>query len=89
MKTLITHLSGPKKPEFIKARGQAYLVPWSIEVVTIVGSDVVIVSFSEGHLEVTGVYERKHTEQRWDLVAEVGGTFAIRTFKDPVKPAVP
>ena len=90
VKTLITHLEGRKKSTFIDSKGEGNpLLFWSIETLTIVSPDLVAVDFSEGHISVIGVYLRDHQKKRWDLVAEVRGTFAERGYMDPAEPEAP
>ncbi len=80
---LISHLKEARESDFIFAAGAKPTLKWRVESLTMLSDDVVAVSFTEGHLEVIGIFVRNHRERRWDLKSEIGGKFRVRSFPDP------
>jgi hypothetical protein len=79
---LIAHFHHRKDPGFIAADGAGANLQWRVEHLIIINSDLASVSMSEGHIDVTGIYQRNHKGKSWDLIAEHGGKFRDRSLKD-------
>jgi hypothetical protein len=79
---LISHLKGPKAPDFISHRDATKNLKWRLEHVNILSDDAVAVVFTEGHVEVIGVYVRNYKERAWDLKSAINGDFKVRSFPD-------
>ena len=80
---LVEALKDPKEMSFIKAEGTGGPRQWLVQKVTMVTSAVAAVVFTEGHVEVVGIYRRRFKPARWDLVAEIDGVFSERSYRDP------
>ncbi|WP_035613883.1 hypothetical protein [Haloferula sp. BvORR071] len=85
----IAHFHQRKDPGFITANDASANLQWRAEHVIIINADLVSVSMSEGHIDVTGIYQRNHSGKSWDLIAEQGGKFRDRSLKDLPQEAQP
>jgi hypothetical protein len=87
MKPLIRKLQDPKESDFISAGDASPNLKWRLQHFTIISGDVAAVNFTEGHVEVIGVFVRNHAKKQWELTTEVGGRFKTRVYAD--EPADP
>ena len=79
---LIAHFKERKDSAFITADGANAGLKWHAEHLIIISPELVSVSMTEGHLDVTGIYVRNHQAKSWDILAEHGGKFRDRSLTD-------
>jgi len=82
MKPLIRMLQDPKDSDFISAGDASANLKWRLQHFTILSGDVAAVNFSEGHVDVIGVFVRNHARKQWELTTEAGGRFKTRVYAD-------
>jgi hypothetical protein len=87
MKPLIWKLQDTKDSDFISAGDASANLKWWLQHFTIISEDVAAVNFTEGHVDVIGVFVRNHAKKQWELTTEVGGRFKTRVYAD--EPADP
>ena len=80
---LIEHLRKPFDPSFISSGDANKGLKWRVHNITVVTEKIVVVCFSEGHIDVYGVYSRNTQGKSWDLKLEQHGEFSIKSFADP------
>ncbi len=85
MKPLIRKLQDPKDSDFISAGDASTNLKWRLQHFTIISGDVAAVNFTEGHVDVIGVFVRNHAKKQWELTTEVGGRFKTREYADEPK----
>ena len=79
---LILHLQEPKDGDFISAAGAGAALKWRLQNLTIVSGDVVAASFTEGHIDVIGIFVRNTAKKQWELSTEVGGRFKVQVYDE-------
>ena len=82
MKPLIRKVQEPKVSDFIAADGATPNLKWHLQHFTIISGDVAAVNFTEGHVDVIGIFVRNHAKKQWELTTEVGGRFKTRVYVD-------
>jgi hypothetical protein len=82
MKPLIRKLQDPKNSDFISGGDASTNLKWRLQHFTIISGDVAAVNFTEGHVDVIGVFVRNHAKNQWELTTEVGGRFKTRVYAD-------
>lgn len=82
IKPLILQLQEPKNSDFISAAGAGPTLKWRLQNFTIISGDVVAANFSEGHIEVIGIFVRNTAKKQWELSTEVGGSFKIQVYDE-------
>ncbi len=82
MKPLIRKLQDPKGGDFIAADGAGPKLNWRLQHFTIISGEVAAANFTEGHVEVIGVFVRNPAKKQWELTTQVGGRFKIRVYAD-------
>ena len=83
--TLIDHLREPKDGGYIDVNGSASPLKWRVESMTFINSDLVAVSFTEGHVVVDAIYWRNSKADRWEPKCEIGGKISVKNLADPEK----
>ena len=82
MKPLILQLQEPKDSDFISAAGAGATLKWRLQNFTIVSEDVVAANFTEGHIDVIGIFVRNTAKKQWELSTEVGGRFKVQVYEE-------
>ena len=82
MKPLILQLQQEKPSDFISAADATKTLKWRLQHFTIISGDVVAVNFTEGHVDVIGIFVRDVDEKQWKLATEVGGHFRTRVYDE-------
>lgn len=82
MKPLIRKLQDPMVSDFIAADGAGPKLMWRLQHFTIISGDVAAANFTEGHVDVIGIFVRNHLKKQWELTTEVGGRFKTRVYAD-------
>lgn len=82
VKPLILAMQKPKDEDFISSPGATRNLKWRLEHFIIISGDIVSARFSEGHVEVIGVFVRNAKGKQWELRTEVGGIFKYRVFDE-------
>jgi hypothetical protein len=82
MKPLILQLQQDKPSDFISAGDANGTLKWRLQHFTIISGDVVAVNFTEGHVDVIGIFVRDFKEKRWKLATEFGGIFKTRFYDE-------
>ena len=83
IKPLILHFQEPKNSDFISATGAGANLKWRLQNFTIISGDIVAANFTEGHIDVIGVFVRNTAKKQWELSTEVGGRFVTRIYDEP------
>lgn len=82
VKSLLEHFSKPRDSDFISESQGKPDLKWRVDRATILSSNLVAIDFTEGHIQVFGIFLRNDKEKRWDLHSEVYGKFRERSFAD-------
>jgi hypothetical protein len=82
MKPLIRHLQEVKPPDFIKAAGAKETLSWRIQHINIISENVLAAKFTEGHIEVIGIFVHNAEKDQWDLATEIGGSFKTKVYDE-------
>ena len=82
IKPLILQLQEPKDGDFISAAGAGAALKWRLQNFTIVSGDVVAANFTEGHIDVIGIFVRNTAKKQWELSTEVGGHFKVHVYDE-------
>ncbi len=82
MKPLILQLQQAKPGDFISAAGAKDTLKWRLQHFTIISGDIVAVKFTEGHIDVIGIFTRNTAKKQWELATEVGGRFKTRIYDE-------
>jgi hypothetical protein len=82
VKPLILQLQEPKDNDFISAGGAKATLNWRLQIFIIVSGDVVAANFTEGHIEVIGIFVRNTAKKQWELSTEVGGRFKVHVYDE-------
>ena len=85
MKPLIRKLQEPQDSDFISATDATAKLKWRLQHFTIISGDVAAANFTEGHVDVIGIFVRNHAKKQWEVTTEVGGRFKVRVYADAIK----
>jgi hypothetical protein len=82
VKSLLDHFKEPKDSSFITGSAGKETLKWRLARATILSPELVSLEFTEGHIQVFGIYLRSNKEKRWDLHSEIYGKFRDRSVPD-------
>ena len=82
VRSLLDHFKEPRDSAFISGSEGKETLKWRLARATILSPELVSLEFTEGHIQVFGIYLRNNKEKRWDLHSEVYGKFRDRSIPD-------
>jgi len=83
MKPLFLELQKPQDSDFITtAGGDGKNLKWRVQYFMVLSEKLISANFSEGHVDVIGIFILNPEKKQWELSTEEGGRFKVQVYDE-------